>query len=198
MKNNDGTAGAAKTHAAGRLGSSARKPERVAPAASLLTPLLRRWLGTRLPTTCIAALVLAPAGASATDAGAAEALERHRELWHGSAPQAYEYGYQKFCDCTRDAPPIIHVAVEQSRVVAVNLQPNGFEHTLPADAENFDLYWTIDDLFALIESALDGAAAVRASYDAEHGYPTSLFVDYDDSFIGDEIDLRLTRFEARP
>jgi hypothetical protein len=68
---------------------------------------------------------------------------------------------------------------------------------VPARAGSTDLYWTIEDLFRLIEGALERNATVRARYDATLGYPTAVFVDYDADFIGDEVDVRLTRLDAR-
>jgi hypothetical protein len=67
---------------------------------------------------------------------------------------------------------------------------------VPAREGSLALYWTVDDLFALIVWATERDATVRARYDEALGYPTAIFIDYDTALIGDELDVRLTRLRA--
>jgi hypothetical protein len=110
---------------------------------------------------------------------------------------SYEYGYNKYCDCHRDTPPETVVVVDGGAVERVYHLYAGSTREVPAREGSTDLYWTIEDLFRLIEGALERNATVRARYDATLGYPTAVYVDYAADVIGDEIDVRLTRLNAR-
>jgi hypothetical protein len=146
----------------------------------------------------LAACTLAAAAqAPCADAAAADELKASRERWTAAGFARYEYGYNKYCDCHRDAPPETIVVVADGAVERVYHLYADSAREVPAREGSTNLYWTIEDLFRLIEGALEQSATVRASYDAALGYPTAIFVDYDADFIGDEIDVRLTRLNAR-
>jgi hypothetical protein len=119
-------------------------------------------------------------------------LEAARARWQGAALDAYEYGYHKFCECYRDSPPETIVSVAAGEVTRVRHRPAGATVEVPAADRNFSYYWTVDGLFALLQSALERGVLVRATYDATLGYPRELYIDYDADFIGDELDLRVT------
>jgi len=82
--------------------------------------------------------------------------------------------------------------VRSGAVVGVRHRPVDSTNEVPAKAGSEHYYWTIDELFELIDSAQRRGAAVRASYDAERGFPTEIHVDYDKNAIGDELDVVLT------
>jgi hypothetical protein len=139
----------------------------------------------------VAALAALRVGAQPDD------VQLARARWEAAALEAYTYGYNKFCDCHRETPPETVVTVSDGLVVSVHHVHADSAREVPAREGSLDLYWTIDDLFSLIESATTRNAVVRARFDDELGYPTMLFIDYDATLIGDEIDLRLTRLEKR-
>jgi hypothetical protein len=132
------------------------------------------------------------AGAAPTDE-----LQASWARWTAAGVASYEYGYNKFCECHRDTPPETVVVVADGAVERVYHLYGGSASEVPARQGSTDLYWTIEDLFRLIEGALERNATVRARYDATLGYPTVVYVDYDANFVGDEIDVRLTRLSAR-
>jgi hypothetical protein len=123
-------------------------------------------------------------------------LERARALWNDAAIGSYEYAYNKFCECHPVDPPETLVTVESEAIVNVRHRRAGFAREVPAEQQNLEYYWTIADLFDLIESAMTREATVRAEFDEALGYPKSLFIDYKEDLIGDEIDLRITSFVA--
>jgi hypothetical protein len=141
-----------------------------------------------------AALLTAAASAGAADAE----WQAARDRWLAADLAAYEYGYQKYCECHREAPPETLVTVRSGEVIAVRHRPQGTDVEVPAEARNLEFYWTVDGLFALLQSALERGVEVRAQYHESLGYPTQLYIDYDSEFIGDELDLRLTRVTALP
>jgi hypothetical protein len=147
--------------------------------------------------TLAACARVATAQAPRAGAAAGDELRASWARWAAAGLSSYEYGYNKFCECHRDAPPETVVVVADGAIERVYHVYGDAEREVPARDGSTDLYWTIDDLFRLIEGALERNATVRARYDSALGYPTAVFVDYDADFIGDEIDVRLTRLNAR-
>lgn len=140
-----------------------------------------------------AALLIAASPAWSTDD---TALQANRGVWQAAQLEHYVYAYLKFCDCNRETPPETHVTVRGGKIVDVRHKPHGFDHYVQAEPRNFEWYWTVEQLFGLIDSALERGAELRVEYDPTLGYPIRLFIDRNRDVIGDEIDLELTRLEA--
>jgi uncharacterized beta-barrel protein YwiB (DUF1934 family) len=138
-------------------------------------------------------VVALPAPASADGA-----LDAARAKWRAAKLGSYEYGYRKFCECHRDAPPETVVSVRDGKVVNVRHRPVGSTTEVPAAEKNFEYYWTVDGLFELIAAAEARHVEVRAQYDSTVGYPTEIHIDYDKNLIGDELDLKLTGVTPPP
>jgi len=128
----------------------------------------------------------------ATAAFADAELDAAQERWESAGLRDYEYGYHKYCECHRDAPPETTVTIRDGEVVGVRHRPVGSATEVPAADKNLGYYWTVDGLFALIASAQQRGVEVRAQYDSGLGYPREVYIDYDSDFIGDELDVRLT------
>ena len=120
-------------------------------------------------------------------------IDAARERWAAAGTAAYEYGYHKYCECHGDTPPETLVTVTADTVTNVRHRPANSDRVVPAAERNFPYYWTIDDLFDLIESATARDATVRVRFDPALGYPTSVFIDYVQNTIGDEVDVRITQ-----
>lgn len=123
-------------------------------------------------------------------------LTAARATWQRAQLRAYEYGYRKYCDCHREAPPETIVTVRDGAVTAVRHRPQNANVEVTAEQRNLEFYWTVEGLFALLDAALARGAEVRAAYDPSLGYPTEIYIDYDRDFIGDELDLRMTSVAA--
>lgn len=137
--------------------------------------------------------------AGALPAAADEALDAARARWRAAAFDGdYEYGYRKHCECYRDEPPETIVTVRGGRVQDVRHRRTGFDTETRAAERDLDAYWTVENLFDVVASALDRGSVVRVFYDDALGYPTRLFIDHDRDYIGDELDLELTRVTALP
>jgi hypothetical protein len=124
-----------------------------------------------------------------------DSFETARALWNRTAVETYEYGYQKYCECHPETPPETIVTVRNREVVAVRHRSAGYATEVAAEVRNLEFYWTIDGLFELLETAVRRGAQVRSAFDATLGHPTSIWIDYDRDFIGDELDLRITRID---
>jgi hypothetical protein len=134
----------------------------------------------------------------ARHAAADAELDAARARWQEARLSTYEYGYHKYCECHREAPPETIVSVRDGDVFRVRHRPAGSTTEVPAADKNFDYYWTVDGLFRLLAAAFERGVTVRAAYDATLGYPREIYIDYDANFIGDELDLRLTAVNALP
>ena len=142
---------------------------------------------------CLPALVLSLCGSAAV---ADEALEQNKSRWLAAGIDHYTYAYQKFCDCHRDEPPQTFVEVQADEVIEVFHLHDDSDRRVPAREGSLALYWTITDLFQLVETAEARGVSYRVSYDAATGRPTQVYIDYDPAAVGEEIDVRLTAFQA--
>ena len=119
-----------------------------------------------------------------------------RNAWRAAKLVDYEYGYRKYCACHPDSPPETVVTVRAGEIVGVRHRPVGSANEVQAEARNLKYYWTIDELFELIESAQRRSAQVRTTYDPQRGFPLEIHIDYDENAIGDELDVVLTTVTA--
>lgn len=149
---------------------------------------MQKWI------MALAILLVEPTLGQSSDSMTAFAAAR--ENWRSASATNYVYGYNKFCECHGEDPPETSVTVKDGVVIAVAHQLDNSSRLVPAAPRNLSLYWTIDDIFELIESALARDAVVRAHFDKSLGYPLSVYIDYMPNLIGDEVDIRLTRYEA--
>jgi len=81
-------------------------------------------------------------------------------------------------------------------VVAVRYARPGYAEQVALEPEKLAWFRTIEDLFALVATAQESAATVRVSYDAQRGFPRSVYIDYVTDLVGDEVELAVTSFVA--
>lgn len=132
------------------------------------------------------ALTFVSAAAAARGLGLAEA----RALWRAAGIASYRYEYRKYCECHPTEPATTITTVRDGKVVEVRYRAAGFDDVVLAP-ERIAWYWTIEDLFALVESARDNPS-LRVDYDPEQGFPRRVYLDPDPVLEGDEIDLRVS------
>ncbi len=113
------------------------------------------------------------------------ALDRNRALWESQAIETYTYRLLRSCFCIVGGE--FAVAVSGGEVVGAE-RTDGT--TVPG--EELQYLQTIDDLFDIIQTAIDYEAdAFRAEYDRDLGYPTLIDLDSDRNAVDDEV-----RYEA--
>lgn len=117
------------------------------------------------------------------DSSQLDDLRRHRGQWEGRQPTHYEFIVQRSCECVPPWTNPLRVTVRGGQVLSVaNAQT---EESVPMDS---DLAKSIEDLFGLLEQALEhGAYQVTAAYDPDFGYPTSIYIDSDEQMVDEEI-----------
>src|SRR5690606_4835127 len=120
---------------------------------------------TAIIRTALLALGLAIASGASAAGDAEAALEAARARWQAAGLADYEYGYHKYCDCHRESPPETLVTVRGGQVERVRHRPAGTTTEVLAEDRHVQYYWPVDELFALVGSALGGAVPVRAEYE---------------------------------
>ncbi len=126
----------------------------------------------------------------------AQDLEANRALWRAASVSDYEYSYQRVCECHPDQSADTIVTVRDGAVVAVRYARPGYDEQVALAPEKLAWFRTIEDLFSLVVTAQASAATVRVSYDAQRGFPRSIYIDYVTDLVGDEVELAVTSFVA--
>lgn len=120
---------------------------------------------------------------------ARDELEEARRRWERSEPDAYFYTVARLCFCGDVGP--IHVTVVNGAVVSRVYAANG----QPVPADRFTGMDTVEELFEVLEDALDrDPADFEAGYDSRLGYPVSAFIDFSANVIDEEDGFTVTNF----
>ena len=111
-------------------------------------------------------------------------LEAARERWDVGRPESYAITYRIDCFCPPDQR--ITVVVDATDIVA-------FE----SDAELSLPQLTVDDMFDVIQEALEGpVASVFTEYEPTLGYPTTYFIDESEMIADEEQGVTVEIFEV--
>ena len=111
-------------------------------------------------------------------------LETHRKLWQAQNITSYDYTFNKMCFCPPPANTPAIISVRNNAITSVS-NP---ETSQPIDNPEIDFYKSIDQLFEVLEEAVQRKAdRITVKYDAKLGYPTSIFIDYIKLAADDEV-----------
>jgi hypothetical protein len=125
--------------------------------------------------------------------GPQEALNEALSLWNTNGVGSYKFEFQRHCFCTEEYRAPYVVTVERGTVVAVS-EVNGA--MLEPESELFQYAYTMERLFATIQSALDRSAyKVVVKYNVNYGYPESMDLDYDVRIADQGFKLEVKSFE---
>ena len=114
-----------------------------------------------------------------------EELIQNRELWaaQGITDYQMEFRWIYFCPPDYVAPVIISVSAGDTIDSVVFA-----ENKLPVDQKDFATYPSINELFDLIQGAIDQQAFhISVAYHAEFVYPLSAAIDYDQRIMDEEM-----------
>lgn len=110
-------------------------------------------------------------------------LEDNRELFQSRVGRSYSYTYSNVCFCPVDVVAPVRISVRNGTIESIVVAADG----TPVPRGRWELYETIDAVFAVIEDALDqDAARVDVTYDPALGYPRDVFIDYDERIADEE------------
>ena len=116
-------------------------------------------------------------------------LLRYQDRWERSGITDYDYTGAWSCFCPQEYLAEVAVTVRGGVVTSVEFAGEEFTVVLPLP----ERFVPVEELFALLQDAVRrNAARIEVSYDERYGYPTELFIDYDERMADEE-----TRFVMR-
>ena len=111
-------------------------------------------------------------------------LSAARTRWSVNDIVEYEYRYARSCECLPTDLTAPTIEVRDGVIVRVWDERTGA--TAPADRHAW--YFTVDDLFAEIEQAIDqDVHELEVAYHPSLGHPTTLIIDYDARMADEEL-----------
>lgn len=147
----------------------------------------------RLGLKSVGAIVLslASAGCSGGILGVGEGgeLQVNRSRWQAAGIVDYTYQVDRGCFCGFAGPH--EIQVRDGLIVAVIDLRDGSA----VEAQFFDFFDTVEDLFDIIERAIANQAAVlEVDYHVQLGYPTRIELDGALNVADDELTVTVSRF----
>jgi hypothetical protein len=111
-------------------------------------------------------------------------LEHSWRTWQMSGSGNYYYVQRRLCNCPSEVVTPVGISVREGIVTErLRLYDN-----VSVPLQYSQLWGTVDDLFRIIEHALDSdAASLVVYYDRYFGYPTHIAIDYRADVADDEI-----------
>jgi len=112
-------------------------------------------------------------------------LDNNRKMWGSQMASNYEFNFQWSCYCTMDFVAEAKIGVRGSRINGADFVEGNVP--IPLDLANVR-YKTVDGLFDLLQSAIDeNAHTISAKYHPELGYPTEVWIDYEQNSVDEEL-----------
>ncbi len=123
-----------------------------------------------------------------------ERFDRNLQKWMASGISSYEFTYQKLCFCLIDETQEVRILVRDGQIVSVSRVSDG----MPVDSVPFDAFSTVDDLFDLVQRAIEqNAAKLEVEYDPLLGFPTLVDIDFAIIVADDEITIRSSNLQPQ-
>lgn len=129
--------------------------------------------GTPTPTVVIST----PTPVASPDVQQTE-LDLNRQLWKSKAIQRYHFEHRWICFCPQEYVALVDISVRDGPIVGIKFAE--VEDGTTKGDPDISRYYTISGLFDIIQEAIDTKAFdIDVKYDAELGYPTAVYIDYD-------------------
>ncbi len=140
------------------------------------------------------AVLAGMAGACSDPAsGQQRELDLNRDRWRSENITEYTYTLQITCFCPPEITQPVLVRVSEDSILSVVDAASGE----PVEGSLIGNFYTVDDLFDVVQDAIDGEAhQLSVTYDPHLGYPISIVIDYDELAVDEE--LALTASELKP
>ena len=138
------------------------------------------------------AIIMAAACGGDDDATLRE-LNDNKRKWVAADKVDYQYTYQQTCFCPQNITAEVSIMVIGNTISSITRTSD--DQVL--DSTLFDSSKTIDELFLVVEDAIDGNAhKLTVSYDSEWGYPTLIDIDYAKNLIDEEITIMASKLTS--
>ena len=111
--------------------------------------------------------------------------------WASHSGQYYTVNSQRFCECLPEVSAPIKMSVLNNSVLSViNINSGEF-----ASKEAQTAIKTVDDMFALIETAIEDDISTEISYNEEYGYPEAVKIDVEQLAVDGGLYITLSNLE---
>lgn len=126
-------------------------------------------------------------------------LDRNRQKWEDAKIEHYRFSLNIGCFCAFRSEMPLSVEVSNGEIVSMNGADGNPITSSNSNHEYYSSYATFDRLFSELETDLAGEAdEVTVTYDATHGFPTQISIDFIKEAIDDELYITVSEFEALP
>lgn len=145
-----------------------------------------------LPTLLLAGL----AGCSDTSGPTPSDLLYASNLakWNSTGPDSYQMVLTRLCECA--TPTEVVLVVVRNKTVESRTYVETGAAVPPGRADDFP---DIPGLFEFINQARSGAAsAYQTEYDPTYGYPVTLYIDWVQGTLSDDVSYAVTEFTSLP
>ena len=138
---------------------------------------------------------------TACSATPTSALAGNRQKWEAKNITHYRFNLAIGCFCAFSDKMPLSIEIQDGQVVSM-VDNQG--QPVTEFKETFDQYNSIEKLFATLDAAENaatengGADKVTVTYNAEFGYPESVYIDYIEMATDDEIGFTVSEFESLP
>ena len=142
-------------------------------------------------TFVLTALIL-----SACSAFGSMQINNARSRWQASGITHYRYNLRVGCFCAFVERMPLTIEVQDGQVVSMQ-----YKDGTPVDPEGrkvFERYETIDKLIGFTAESQKKADAIKIAYDPQHGFPSSVDIDFIQQAADDELSLQVTDFQPLP
>lgn len=120
-------------------------------------------------------------------------LNQNRRQWEAQGIEDYRFVARRACYCGQEAVGPVVVEVRDGEIAAQSYQ----ETDQPVTSTYAGLWPTMDGVFDIVQDAIDrDAHQIRVEYDPQHGFPTSITIDYMEHAIDEELGFIVGAFEV--
>jgi len=120
-----------------------------------------------------------------------------RALWESATLVDYDYSFSRGCFCPQEYVGPHEVSVRDGIVTAATYDGIDLKKLPILTLTSYDeIIQTVDGVFDEIDSAIDEADRFTAEYHPELGYPTDVFIDWEDMMADEEVNY--TIIDLRP
>ncbi len=110
-------------------------------------------------------------------------LGAHRRKWSARGISSYRYTVRRVCFCPPPLTRAVTVTVREGAVRGAMYADDG----TPVSAEDLHHFATVDQLFRVVQEALDrDAEELAVTYDPVYGYPRTIRIDFRKATADDE------------
>ena len=111
-------------------------------------------------------------------------LDNNRKKWDSEMASNYQFSFQWSCFCIIDFVAQVNITVRDNRIHSAAFVEGDVPIPLNVAVER---YQSMDGLFDLLQSAIDANAhTISAKYHPELGYPTQVWIDYEQRTADEE------------